>query len=207
MLLAEELMLLSIPPGTGRTPFGGDVGTGLAGALISELLLEDRATIRGGTLCVTDSGRGRGFLDQALSVLASKGSARVLAHVRSVETALFPLHDRVGDRLVASGILRQEIRKTMVVFTSKRYIVIDAEVHRRLHERVRRDLLVGYDGFDPRVACVVALLEACQLLGYLIPDHEDERRVLPWIQAAQEADPVAMAVREIVSASQMTAFH
>ncbi|MGH2941419.1 MAG: GOLPH3/VPS74 family protein [Solirubrobacteraceae bacterium] len=210
LLLAEELYFLALHSLTGRTPLDSGLAVGLAGALVSELILEHRAALRHQSVVLV----GRDYPDDellkdTLDVLAAKRLAgkRLIAQISGVEAALCPLSDRVCARLASSGLLRMAPPKTLPRFRRCRYLVADTAGHEGLRERVRADLLIGHRGFSPRTACLVALLETCQLLSRVAVDHKEERRVLPCVQAAQHADPVAMAVRRIIFASQLASPH
>ena len=86
------------------------------------------------------------------------------------------------------------------IIPATRYPVAAPDAPGRLREEVRAWLGDESAGaaLDPRTACLVALLGACQLLGTVTDGLAERRRASAGAKAAMEDQPAARAVRVIV---------
>src|SRR5919201_4176433 len=106
--LADELFLIGHDEYTGKSVINGTLlDTGLAGAVIGELVLAGRATVSGGRVVVQDPQRtGEPVSDAAL--------AEMLKHPKPYTVRAWceylrdEVREIVGRRLVAGGVVRRE---------------------------------------------------------------------------------------------------
>ena len=203
MLLAEELLLLAFDSDEGRPPLGkGDaLKPGLSGALLCELALRGKVSVADDRVEVVDrSPTGDDLLDEVLGLLGEGGGRRkkVKGQVKALARSLGKVRDRVARRLVAGGTLSEERRHAAGLVPVARYPVADRGMHQRLRDEVRRWVNDDSAPPDPRLATLVALLGACQLLGAISDDRAERRRASARARAAMKDNPAARAVKAIV---------
>jgi hypothetical protein len=105
--LGDDLVLLSLNPGTGRVRTSQKIGYGLMGSELVRLVAADRIGISGGRLvCHSSTPTGDAELDAALASISQAG--------RPPRVQRWVGHPRRGiasaylDRLTAAGVIRKE---------------------------------------------------------------------------------------------------
>jgi Golgi phosphoprotein 3 len=178
--LAEELLLLGLGNGNGAKGKAKVTGlsTGLTGAVLMELVLEGHLRVQGSKLKVAPGGAGIGLerrdeiLREALNVIAMDSTSRDAAFwVRVLPRKLGRLQTRFTRRLIDKGIVREEQRRILGLFPSKRYLAVDEEQREEILGRVRSAVL-GADQPDERTEILVALVRSCNLTGRLFTKDE-----------------------------------
>ena len=140
MSIPEDLLLV-VPPRQRRNG-GAYLGYGLAGALLAELLLQNRIVVRGETLSIFDArSTGDEILDQALANIARS------SRERSVKWWVTELHRSVK-RWREPYIERLQARSTVAA--------------EELKARLRNAVLLP-ERLEPRVATLAGLCEACRI--------------------------------------------
>lgn len=205
MLLAEQLLILALDPQKGRPALGrkNALEPGLCGALVSELALSNAVVVAEGRAFVVDATpTGDDLLDEVIRLLTEdRRRGRTLKRqLNAVRRGLGDMVGRVARRLVAASLLREEHGRVAGIASTTRYPVVAADAPVRLREDVRARLGEASAGaaLDPRTACLVALLGACQLLGTVTEGLAERRRASACAKAAMEDQPAARAVRAIV---------
>jgi hypothetical protein len=145
--LHEELLLLALEAGQGRPPVTGSLSHALAGALLAELLLNERARIevskRSKRLVVTRSSLlGEPLLDHWLERLRVSKPTTAAAWVGRV-AAQRGLADRVTERLWLKGTVRREERPFLLLFTRRAHPIVNTALVRASIARLRAALLDG----------------------------------------------------------------
>jgi hypothetical protein len=77
--------------------------------------------------------------------------------------------------LVEAGILAQDRRKVMGIFSSKSWPMVDGAPEAELRSRIS-DVLDRGDQPDQLTGCVIALIEAAGVLPVLLPTKEKDLR-------------------------------
>lgn len=215
VLIAEELLLLSLDDTSGRRLVGTDrLDPALGGALIAELALVERIGVTGpeegwtrrGRLTITDPRpTDDPELDRALqAVVAAEGrKVKDLLSGASSRRITKGLRDRLAERLARAGALERVEAKVLGLFPWTTWPTRDHgpedEVRRRLH-----GALVAGTTPTERTVVLVALLRVSGLIPKVLPD-QDRRLVQRRAKELSEGDWVAAAVKqaldEVASAS------
>ncbi|MDQ1286747.1 MAG: hypothetical protein QG622_312 [Actinomycetota bacterium] len=202
-LLAEDVLLLLIDDATGKMVLDRTrVDRVLAGAVLVELLMTERAapapaggSIKPGRIVVLDPRpSGDAVLDEALERLSDKP----LRPARAVEKLVKGLRAALLGRIVQAGFVREEHRSWLGVFPTTTWPAVRPE-HEAGIRRSLRDVLLHGHGPEPRIATLIALLNAVDAVPKVVP-AEDRRALVRRARTIAEGDPTALAVREAVDA-------
>lgn len=173
--LAEELLLLALEDEKGvvHHAASGTLDYALAGAILMELALKDRLRTEDNRLAVVDGSRtGDGVLDGALQDIEASRRARNLEYwVGRWGGQNFK--DQLIERLVNKGILKEEEHRVFWIFSRNRYPERDGAPERELRDRVRSVMLDKKEP-EPRLAALICLIKACDLVGEIFTPHETE---------------------------------
>lgn len=202
--LHEEILLLTLKDEKG-TPAWGHYTFAMAGAILTELVLEDRVRLeerRGRKKPLVDlvsaTQIGDPTLDDALrQVRTAKRRAAAETWVqRWARNKL--LHD-TARRLAQRGILRIRQKRVLLLFSRRVYPAMDPGPEERLIERMR-EAIFGDGTVAPRTAAVIALAQVADLLKPVFGGRELKGRKQRLKEMA-EGDLVAEATRAALQAA------
>jgi hypothetical protein len=167
-MLHEEILLLALDDVKGTVPLGTMHAYGMAGGIMTELLLRGSITVERvkKSLMVDvadDRPTGDALLDDVLTrIRSTKRRASLNTWVTRVAGTKM-LEERVADGLRDLGILRREERRMLLFFRRTTWPEQDGAPKTDLLYRICA--AVEADGaVDPRTATVIALAKACGLL-------------------------------------------
>ncbi len=204
--LHHELLLLALHDEKGTLAFGEMIEYGLGGALLTELVLEGRASV------VEAGGRRRkqlvelastttlrdAALDAALQKLAA---AKRRASPGSAVTrigGIRGLRALVATDLARRGILQESTQRVLLLFRRRVYPTLDPQPERAVIARVRK-ALEGTAVVDTRTAALIGLADATGSLS-AIYKRAELRALRPRLKAIREADMGSQAAREAITA-------
>lgn len=178
LTLAEEILLLALDEETGTIVDLPNYQTNamLVAAVLMDLALQNRIDTDVQNLQVISQEPTRNpILDKILSLLPVPGQTQ------SIRTLLDRLSEQGEDirelalrQLIEKRILKQENRRLLWVFKTRRYPMIDnreiKEVESRLH-----DLVTGDDLPDPRDVVLISLVNVCGLFDQILSPREWRR--------------------------------
>lgn len=178
LTLAEEILLLALDEETGTIVDLPNYQTNamLVAAVLMDLALQNRIDTDVQNLQVISQEPTRNpILDKILSLLPVPGQTQ------SIRTLLDRLSEQGEDirelalrQLIEKRILKQENRRLLWVFKTRRYPMIDnreiKEVESRLH-----DLVTGDDLPDPRDVVLISLVNICGLFDQILSPREWRR--------------------------------
>jgi hypothetical protein len=200
LTLSEEVMLLSLDDDSGAARERGNVGWAAGGGVLVELVLRGRADIRENKVVVQDpTPTGVPYLDDEL--------ARVVGHGRpwKVQDCLRAVAKHAADgatqALVDRGLLREEKKKVLGLFPTRRYPEVDGAGEEEVRRRLDRVVLRGEDP-DERSAALVALLHGARLRGLAFPQREGRRQVEARMAQIADGQWVQPAVRRAIDQAQ-----
>lgn len=198
--LPESLLLVAIDDETGRIASkSGALGYGLAGAVLTELLLNGRAAVVDGKVKVTDgSPMQESVLDGALARIREAKAHDAKYWVRKLSGD--HLQDSVLDRLIQEGVLRREEHRLLWVIPADRYPAKDVLPERAVRQEVRGVVLQGATP-QPRTAALIGLLKACDLTG-MVFDRDERRQHKARIDEISNGELMGKAVSKAVKEAQ-----
>jgi hypothetical protein len=203
-LLAEDLLLLLLDDESGKFLLDGlRLDRVLAGALLLDLVLAERVSSptperRFGQDRLVIENRtplGDPLLDEALTRLDGR---RPPAAARAVEKWVKGTRQAVLTRIVEAGLVRAEHRTVLGLFPVSRWPAVRPEHEAAVRRELHGVLLEGRDP-TPRIAAVVALLLAVDVLPKVVPGS-DRRALVRRAKEVAEGDWAATAVRKAVDA-------
>lgn len=170
--LADELLLIAYDDDTGRNRATG-LELGLAGSLLLELALGERLRVDGRkkVQVVSRVPVGDELADEALARIAGDKPRSARSWVNTFSRRLLP---RVRGRLVAEGVLREEVHKVFGLFPYRYYPLADGRGEGDARARLERAVGNGVAS-DARTAALAGLIRATSL----------EKRALPGLSAWQ----------------------
>lgn len=197
---AEELYLLALNDAEGelKPVTLSALEYALAGALLMELALLGRIDTDTQALAVI-SGESTGdpLLDDALATLRAESTPQNVTYwLRKFAQPSMNVKERAVAGLVNKGILRQEKRKLLWVFSVRRYPMVDQREAKEVRTRLR-DLILGNDIPDPRDAVLISLGNACRVLDDMFTSDE-RRRVKNRIESLARLDLIGREMTDCV---------
>lgn len=204
LTLAEEIALLAYDDKTGKQVGGMFVSYGLGGALLAELALLGRVELTEKRVTVTDpSPTGDALLDDALRRIVETPGRRP---ARWVDALRKGVEAAVLDRLVASGQLRKEEGRVLLVVPVTRYPAADDSAERDARDRLHVAVRPGSSP-DQRTVALALLAHACGMDAQAFPgvDGKALRNRLDELAAGDWAAKATKQAVEIVRATLLTA--
>ena len=200
LTFAEEILLLALDDETGRFVRMGTQGLGypLAGAVLMDLALRGKIDADLEKVEVIDSSpTGEPLLDGPLERIVSESEpfsarewiGRLLPESEAVEEGAL-------SRLVERGVLRREEKRVLWVFKERRYPMVDDTEEKEVKRRLV-DLLLSDEIPSPRDVALIALVDACDLLGTVLSAREVER-VGPRVEQIRKLDLIGQAMTAAV---------
>jgi Golgi phosphoprotein 3 len=226
LFLHEEILLLALKDNSGTLASGTHYQYALAGAVLAELLLNQRlsveeqkkkkyARIESSTLL------GDPVIDECLNKVVTAKKRQQLQTWVSRFSGVKDLKNRVAQQLVNRGILRIEEDKVLLLFKRKLYPEFNPEPERKLIKRLHEALFSEESDIDPRTVVLLSLANSAYLLKVIFDKKELKARkqriekivngelsgkaTKEAIEAMQAAIMVAVIIPSIVAAS--TASH
>lgn len=168
LCLHHELALLVLDDSKG-TFGGGMYQYGLAGAILSELLLqgiiqvsEDKEKL----VSVThEKSVGDPILDEALTQIATSKKPRNLQHWVGQIAALKNFVHRIAEQLSELGIVAKSEGKVLWVFTRKLWPEIDGSYEDAIRRRMADSMFSEQQKPDDRTAVLIALAKSTNVLS------------------------------------------
>lgn len=200
--LSEKLMLLALHDEKGSVLFSASTALpyGLAGALIIDLVFQERIALTEGKVKVRNpSPTGDGLLDETLQLIRASDKPRDIKYwVQRIYSKVKNLHKRVSNELIEKGILERREQKILWVFPSRRYPTINAapenEIRKNIHEVVLR-----YKAPEKEDIALLSLVKSCDLIKEVF-DKPDRKIAKKRIEAIITGEIIGKAVTEVVTA-------
>lgn len=203
--LYEELLLLALRDREGTIASGAWAQQALGGALLAELVLEGRVSVRGDGKEVVVARRtplGDELLDESLDTIAASNRARGLSHWVSKLADTKELKHRAARSLCRRGILKADTDKLLLLFERRIYPELDPAPERALVERLRHAIFDSDEAdLDPRTCALVSLAHATGILG-LVFGRKELKPHKARIEGIQRGQAIGKATREVVDTLQ-----
>ncbi len=200
--LSEKLMLLALHDEKGSVIFSASTALpyGLAGALIIDLLFQERIALVEGKIKVRNPRpTGDGLLDETLQLIRASDKSRDIKYwVQRIYSKVKNLQKRVTNGLIEKKILERREQKILWVFPSNRYPTIDGapenEIRKNIHEIVLR-----YKAPEKDDIALLSLVKSCDLINEVF-DKPDRKIAKKRIEAIITGEIIGKAVTEVVTA-------
>ncbi len=202
--LYEELLLLALRDEEGTIANGGMLEFALGGALLSELLLQERVHADSAEKHMKArelKSSGVELLDEAWRMIADAKHMADAKNWVSRFAQIKRLRHRVAEGLCDKGILREEEGKVLWVFTRKLYPEVNHAPEDEIVERLHRAIFSNDRDLDPRTAVLIALAYHAELLQNVFPRKELKERKQR-IAEIVKGDAVGQAAQEAMEAMQ-----
>jgi len=170
--LPEEILLLALRDREGTFPTSAPVTHALGGALLAELMLQERIAVetekKAKWLVVCKSSPLRNeILDEALlKIRTAKRRARIETWVPRLGM-MKHLRHRLAAGLCDQGILRADRSRVLLFFTRQVYPEVDPHPERELVNRLKKAIFTDTPSVDARTAVLVSLASATHLLRFV----------------------------------------
>jgi len=199
-------MLLALKDEEGTVAGGTMYAYALAGALLAELMLQERVKVeqerRKTFLAVSGSKRiGDPLLDECLEKLKSAKRRATLQTWVGRFAGIKRLRHRVAEGLCDRRILKVDQDKVLLIFNRTIYPELDPEPERELIGRMKRAIFSYDRDLDPRTVVVIALADTSGILKTVFDKKKlkDRKRRLKQIT---DGSAVGSATREAIQAMQ-----
>lgn len=206
LLLHQELLLLALRDEKGTLESGALAQTALAAGAIAELLLakriaRDEKDQKKRVEVVDRSPLGEVFLDACLERIAQAERRATLDHWVMTFAGTRDAIRTVAESLCVEGILREDQRKVLGLFSQRTFPEADSGPERALRERITRAVLGDATDLDARTAMVVTLAARTNVLPLVLGKKVvKERRAR--IEQIAAGDAVGEAVKEVIATTQ-----
>lgn len=193
-------MLLSLDDDSGAARDRANVGWAAGGGVLVELTLLGRVDIGEDRIGVRDAGpTGVPYLDEQLARIVDHGRPwKVADCLRAVAK------DAAGgatQALVDRGLLREEKKRVLGLFPTRRYPEVDGAGEEEVRRRLDRVVLEGIDP-DERTASLVALLHGARLREPAFPQREGRKQVEARMAEISDGQWVQPAVQRAIDQAQ-----
>ena len=173
LTLGEELLILSIEDGKGAlTPFTSEtLRYGLAGAILADLVLQEKVTLEKSRLALVDlTSTGDPILDEVIDALAKENKPRKVIHwINSMGSK--KITRRIFHHLSEKGVLRSEEHRYTWVIPYEANSLMNASAKYWLKTRLRKVVLAGEEP-ELRTLLLLSLLKASRLLNLVFTRDE-----------------------------------
>lgn len=205
--LHEEIMLLALRDEEGTVASGAMYSYAVGGAILAELLLEQRLRIeepKKNKKLVTLASRepaGDELIDECLERIAGakrrKRPETWVSHFASIKQ----LKHRVATQLCRRGILQADEDKVLLLFTRRIYPEIDPAPERRLIERMRKAIFTDTNEIDPRTLVLISLANSTNILRVVFDKRQLKARKKR-IERIVNGEVTGKAARDAIQAMQ-----
>jgi len=215
LTLADEIVVLMLEDDSGQVhPACTPVATtAIAGGILMELALQGRIDTDLTSLFIIDKTPvGDALLDETLIEIAAEPTQQSSAWwIDTLATRHGDLIDRVLARLVTAGILREEERKFLWVFSRRAYPQVSGREEREAKGRIM-SVLFNDEVPNPRDTLLLGLAKTAGILSTILSEEEVEKsaarvdEVVALEEIGRSVGLVARQVREAVTAIMMTPY-
>lgn len=203
--LYQECLLLALRDDTGtRDPYA-NLGIGLGGAMLADLLLLGRVEVevdrkRSFLKLLDASPTGDELLDDCLAKLKkAKRRAQIGTWVQRF-AALRDLKHRAARGLCDRGVLKEEQGTVLLLFKRRIYPELDGRVEKEILERLRKAIFTRTRELDPRTVVLVSLADKTGLLRANF-DKKKLKAQKRRIEQVSEGECIGAAAKEAIQAA------
>ena len=180
----------------------------VAGAILAELLLDDRIRIDDSNKKLVDvvktSSFGDPIIDQGLEKLRDAKRRAALKTWVTRLAGIRRLRRQLAEQLVEKRILRLDEKKVLFLFTQQVYPERNGEPEREINERLEKAIFENQDVVDPRTTILISLASGIGLLDQVFGRKRIKERKKR-IAEIVEGERLGAATKEVIVACQSAA--
>lgn len=197
--LSERLFLLTIDDEKGKVvPFASDrLNYGLVGAVLAELMLDNKIAMQEKNLVVVDdTPTDDPLLDEVLSRLTKSKRLRRPEHwINSLASR--KLKQAVVERLVSHKVILEQEKRFLWVIPYQVYPQLDASAKYWVKQRLR-DIVLAGEKPEPDQVVLLSLLKACDFLD-LVFTREERKAASKIVKSLIKGDVFGEAVAKVIA--------
>ncbi|KAA3613728.1 MAG: GPP34 family phosphoprotein [Calditrichaeota bacterium] len=202
----EEIMLLALRDKEGTIASGAMYTFALSGAIVAELLLQERVKIdetRRNKLLdvIDDKPLGDPLLDECLLKIKNARRRASLSTWVSRFSGIKKLKHRVAQHLCQRGILRMDEDQILFIFTRKIYPELNPIPEREIKERIEHAIFTETNDIDSRTVVLISLAKSTNLLHANF-DKKQLKKQKKRIKQITEGEMTGKAAAEAIAAMQ-----
>lgn len=204
LFLYEEIMLLALrdEQGTIATGFVEQV---VAGAILAELLLDNRITVDETKKQLVRLRRakptGDPVIDECLEKISTAKRQGSLSKWVQQLAGIKNLKHKVAQQLCKRGILRADEDKILFLFNRRIYPEINPAPEKKIIERMRKAIFTDHHQVDARTVVLISLANGSDLLRYTF-GRKELKPCKTRIEKITNGDLTGKATREVIAACQ-----
>lgn len=199
--IAEEIYLLALDDERGilkpHLPASA-LDYALAGALLMELAIRGRIDTDLKSLnVISHEPTGDPLLDEVFKTIQQKSNPQPVSFwLAELAGESERIEKQVLERLIGKGILKQENKRILWMFETRRYPMMDDKEIKEVRSRLR-ELILGDEIPDPREVLLISLGNTCHLLDDLFTKEEFER-LQPRITSLARLDLIGQEISQAI---------
>jgi hypothetical protein len=206
LFLHEEVMLLALRDEEGTIASGTMYQYAIGAAILSELLLNKRISVKEGKKkklvdLISSTPLGDPLIDQCLEKIVNAKRRASLQTWVSRFAGVKNLKHRAAQQLCDRGILRATEDTILLLFTRKIYPELNPVPERRLIERLRQAIFTDGRDIDPRTVVLVSLADSTGLLKVVF-DKKKLKGRKDRIKEISNGEITGKAAKEAIQAMQ-----
>ena len=203
--LHEEILLLALKDEAGTTYSGTSWPYAVAGAVLAELLLEDRLRLedRKGKqhlVLANSSPLGDPVADRVLEKIAHARKSAEMATWLARVAGIKDLKHDIAEQLALKGVLKVETHRVLLIFSHRTYPEIDPAPELEIMHRVEHAVFSEDRELDTRTAILVSLAHVGGILDPLFGKRRMAERK-ERLERIAEDRPSAEAARAAIEAA------
>jgi hypothetical protein len=205
LYLHQELMLLAIDDN------GGDFASGMfsyavAAGMINELLLQHRIQLNdkddSKVIVVDRRPIGDELLDELFTLINETESEQTLQHWISSAVNIRDLHHRIAHQLCDLGVLKQDEKTVLWIFTRQVYPELDGTVEASICQRMAKVMFDPAASCDEKTLVLIALAKHGNLLNANFPQDRLSQHKDRIDSLARDACPLSEATKATIEAAE-----
>lgn len=206
LTLYEEVLLLALSDDKGTIVTGSMYPYALGGALLAELLLQNRIVVNQSgkkmlVHCLHQPPTGQLLLDDCMSLIRNAPKEVTLETWVARFANLKNLKQRVADRLCERGILRVDQDKVLFLFPRRIYPENDHRPEEKLIQKMQHALFVDDDPVDARTIVILSLAKNADLLQAVF-DRKERKLNKDRLERIINGECMGEATRQVIEAVQ-----
>jgi hypothetical protein len=202
----EEILLLALRDKEGTILFGVHYPQALAGAILAELLLTNKADIESSgkkkfIKLINPKPMGNELLDECIKKLAtSKRPATAQNWVQRFAN-ISRIKHKAAESLCRKGILKMEEDKVLLIFNRKIYPEVDPRPEKKLMDKIYNAIFSTGKEIDPDTIILISICHSTGILKQFF-DKKKLREKKNRIKEITSGNLIGKATKEAVEAMQ-----